>query len=134
MQPQVCTTYRVQYLRKLNTLDIDDVWREWTVGVPVGGNALEEPFKTLEENKGNNKYRDLSNKQLKTAVFRRVHIAQYLKAAIREIQQGSGISYEDAVQMAITQAEELRVRLGKNGKKCSLYRFWEHIRGYKTQG
>lgn len=131
--PQVGITHRIKHLRRLETLDTRDVWEEWTIGVPIGGNALEAPLKVLEDNKKNDEYRDFSDKALKTAVGRRVHIARHLEAKISEHQLVSNMSYEDAVMKAIDDAEATRTILGKNGQKCSLYRFWEHIRGYKMR-
>lgn len=133
VEPQVGSTYRVTHLRSLDSLNIKDIWEEWTVGVDVGGSELEAPLKKLEANKKNTPYRDPSNKGLKTAVLRRVDIASHLEKETEEIQQKDGGSYDDAIKKAIEQAELTRKTLGKQGKSCSLFRFWEHIKNYSSR-
>ena len=131
VEPQVGCNYRVTNLRRLETLNIKDIWQEWTVGVDVGGGKLEAPLKELEANKKDTPYRDLSNKGLKTAVFRRKDIGSHLEKRIAEFQQRDGVTHDVAVSKAIEEAELRRKSLGKKGKKCSLYRYWLYINNYK---
>ena len=122
--------YRLENLRPLNSLDVVDIWKEWTVGVPIGGSTLEAPLKELEAAKDAEKYKDARNKGLKTAVMRRRHIVEHLETKIAELRE-SGLAEEAAEAQAIENAEKVRLNLGKGGKKVSLYSFWKHIRDYK---
>ena len=88
-------------------------------------------MKELEANKKDTPYRDLSNKGLKMAVFRRKDIGSHLEKRIAEFQQRDGVTHDVAVSKAIKEAELRRKSLGKKGKKCSLYRYWLYINNYK---
>ena len=117
---------RLENLRALNDLDIVDVWREWTVGVPTGGGTHEASLRDLEASKTMEAYRDFGNRRVKTAVMRRRHIAEYIEKRITELKM-SGLAEDEAETSAIDEAEQMRYSFGKEGKKCSLYCFWKHI-------
>ena len=121
---------RVENLRALNDLDIADVWREWTVGVPTGGGTRDASLRDLEASKTMEAYRDFGDRRLKTAVMRRRHIAEHIEKRVAEL-KAAGLVEDEAQTSAINEAEQMRYSFGKGGKKCSLYCFWKHIRGYK---
>ena len=60
---QVGSTYKVMHLRSLESLNIKDIWEEWTVGIDFEGSEIEAPLKELEANKKNTPYRDPSTKR-----------------------------------------------------------------------
>ena len=60
-------------------MSIRDVWEECTVGLKLGGVQVPALLQ-LGRDKNQNPYSNLKNRVLKSALRRRVHIAEYINA------------------------------------------------------
>lgn len=102
-------------LRDLCEMTIEDVYEEWNTAVISEGVQFSS-LKELERRRTELK-EQYRTEGLKTTITRRRQLAQFVDQTAKEL---------GSLDRAFSWIADLQVKLGK-GKKCPLYRLWQHI-------
>lgn len=108
----------IRKLRDLNDMTIQDIYEEWNVAVVSEGVEFCS-LKEFERRRTDLK-EEYRSEALKTAIARRRHLANFIDQTAKEL---------GSLDRAFNWIEDLQVKLGQ-GKKCTLYRLWQHISNF----
>lgn len=98
-------------------MSVRDVLNKWLIGFRLN-NIQHKPLSELLQDKVTKKVKTFDD-SLATSINRRKFIVERVQSKALEL---------GSVDAAIEWMEELRTRLGKEGKKASLYRLWQTLK------